>query len=113
MSELTVSEPDHGRLIEIGLDSRIAVRLHETPSTGFRWELEPSTDAVLKLEVDTYQSPATSVPGAGGIRVFEFHAQSSGSGLIRLHLCRPWESGHAYRTFQVTVRVRPGSELEK
>lgn len=113
MKEVTVSERDHGRLIEVAPDSRIAVRLIENPSTGYRWELEPPKDTVLKLETDTYQPPATSVPGAGGIRVFEFRAQSAGIALIRLRLRRPWESEHAHEIVEVTVRVRTGSGLEK
>jgi inhibitor of cysteine peptidase len=113
MKEVIVSEPDHGRLIEVAPDSRIAVRLLENPSTGYRWELEPPEGTVLKLETDTYQPPATSVPGAGGIRVFEFRAQSAGIALIRLRLRRPWESEHAHKIFEVTVRVRTVSGLEK
>lgn len=113
MKEVTVSEADHGRLIELAPDSRIAVRLLENPSTGYRWELESPEDAVLKLETATYQPPATSVPGAGGIRVFEFRAQFAGIALIRLRLRRPWESEHAHTIFEVTVKVRTGSGLEK
>lgn len=111
MEEVVVTEPDHGRVIEVALTSRLLVRLPESPSTGYRWELEPPVGDVLKLEADTYQPATSSVPGAGGIRVLEFDTGSDGIVLIRLRLRRPWETGDALRVFEVNVRVRTGSGL--
>ena len=109
MKEVTISESDHGRVIEVVPDSRIAVRLVENPSTGYQWDLEPPEGPVLKLGADSYQPPATSVPGAGGIRVFEFHAMSAGITFIRLRLRRSCESEHAHKIFEVAVHVRTDS----
>jgi inhibitor of cysteine peptidase len=111
--EVTVSESDHGRLVEVARDSRIVVRLFENPSTGYRWELEPPEDTALKFETDTHLPPATSVPGAGGIRVFKFRAQSAGIALIQLRCRRPWEIEHAPKILEVTVYVRTGLGLEE
>jgi inhibitor of cysteine peptidase len=113
IGEVTVSGPDHGRRIEVASDSRIVVRLPENPSTGYRWELEPPLETVLKLIRDSHQPPARSVPGAGGIRVFEFRARSAGSALIHLRLRRPWESERPHGVFEVTVCVRTSSGLGK
>lgn len=113
MREVTISESDHGRLVEVAPDDRVAVQLPENPSTGYRWELEPPDDAVLRLETDTLRPPTTSAPGAGGIRVLEFRAQSAGLARIRLRLRRPWESEHAQGTLEVTVRVRSGSGSQR
>lgn len=109
MPEIILSAADRGKLIEVAPDSRVLLRLLENPSTGYRWELEPFEGDALKLQADTYQAPATLAPGAGGVRVFDFLARSSGTVTLRLYLRRPWEPAGTIETFEVTILVSPRS----
>jgi inhibitor of cysteine peptidase len=107
MTEVVLGETDSGRQVETAAGSRVLVRLPENPSTGYRWQLEPFKGDAVRLESDDYQHmPSASVPGAGGVRIFTFLAQSPGTVLLRLRLKRPWESKAAdAKTFEVTVQV--------
>jgi len=105
MTEVKIGEADRGRLIQATQGSPVLLHLPENPSTGYRWELEPLQSETLMLKADTYLPPTTLIPGAGGIRLFEFLARSPGFVLLRLDLRQPWKPEDRAETFEVTIRV--------
>ena len=107
MTEIVVGEEDRGRFIEAVQGSRVLLRLPENPSTGYRWEVETFEGDALKLQTDTYQPPSIITLWAGGVRVVDFLAQSSGTVLLRLRLRRPWDPEDVAKAFEVTVHVTP------
>jgi len=105
MTEVKVGEADRGRLIQVIQGSHVLLHLPENPSTGYSWELEPLQGDTLMLQADTYLPPTSLIPGAGGIRLFEFLARSPGLVLLQLDLRQPWKPKDRAETFEVTIRV--------
>lgn len=101
-----LDEAQEGRQIVPRLRDEIHVRLPETPSTGFVWDLvEPATDLV-EVVADEFELPDgdADVIGAAGVRHLWFRVTAPGSGRIRLELRRPWQAdARSVRTFEATL----------
>jgi inhibitor of cysteine peptidase len=104
MSEIVVTQGEHGRTVAAAAGDRIKIELPENPTTGFRWQGGADNASVLRLESDDF-IPGGGTVGAGGLRTFRFLAAGSGSADILLELKRAWESQPARSTFAIRVSV--------
>jgi len=88
---------------EAGVGQQVTVRLDETPTTGYQWEV---VDAPAGLEVETsaFEPPTSAAPGANGQRVVTLTAAEPGHHRVRLERRRAWEPAAA-ETCEIVVHV--------
>jgi inhibitor of cysteine peptidase len=99
----TLNEADDGQTTTIRPGEAIALELPENPTTGYRWTVELSGDALAQA-ASTYM-PGAGI-GAGGQRSTTFTALRPGTTVIRASLRRPWEApDRTLKTFEATVHV--------
>jgi inhibitor of cysteine peptidase len=80
----------------------IEVKLPETATTGFVWQVE-SEEGALRQIGD--QRVGSTVPrGAPGVRVLAFEALRPGEALLRIVKRRPWER-EAADEFTLTLEI--------
>jgi inhibitor of cysteine peptidase len=65
------------------------VRVPETATTGYRWQVERSEGLVA--EGDSYDLGTNMQPGAGGVREFRFRATAPTTTTLELKHWRHWE----------------------
>ena len=109
MTETVVGAGDNGRLVAVSVGDSVRIELPENPTTGFRWQMEPSSlgdVSALRLQSVEYQMAVAAGVGGGGRRVFRFSAVARGHVGLRLELLREWEGQAARETFVITVDVR-------
>jgi len=100
-----LDENDAGREISVRAGEDIALRLTETPATGYRWHIEEQ-GGLAQRAADFTVDTAAGV-GAAGRRVFHLSTVVLGTHVLRLRLRRPWEApDRALRQFTCTVIVR-------
>src|SRR3569623_1478549 len=71
MSDVTLTQEDQRKSVVLQPGATLAVRLRENPSTGFRWRLEQSDDAILAPLESRYAQDAATI-GGGGTHVWRF-----------------------------------------
>jgi inhibitor of cysteine peptidase len=101
--ELGPADAGTHRPIQVG--DRTEVRLPESPTTGYRWQIA-SDDPKLRLVDDSFEG-AESPRGAGGERVLVFEAVSAGSVSLRLVKRRSWETQNPVEEYAVDLDVHP------
>ena len=101
-----LDEAQEGRQIISRLRDEIHVRLPETPSSGYVWDLvDPAAD-VIEVIADRFETADDDEDriGAAGIRHLWLRVVAPGSGRIRLELKRPWQADATpVRIFQATL----------
>jgi predicted secreted protein len=75
-----------------GAPGDLKVELAETPTSGYRWEVERAVPGVEVMGDDYLESPGELVAGGSGLRTFRLHATAAGSYELAFVLRRPWES---------------------
>jgi inhibitor of cysteine peptidase len=101
---MRLTEQDNGAEITVRKAEEIIIALPENPTTGYRWSVEASGDA-LALDSADY-APATTAVGAGGKRTMRFIAQRPGTSTIHAQLRRSWEDPKAaINAYTVTIAV--------
>ncbi len=107
MAQVTLTQADNGKSVEVKTDGLITIRLSENPSTGYRWGVDQVNSEVMTLENSDYaQTPGAAI-GGGGERTFTFKALRAGNSPIQLKLWREWEGDKSIiQRFDVTIRVR-------
>ncbi|HVB14006.1 MAG TPA: protease inhibitor I42 family protein [Candidatus Dormibacteraeota bacterium] len=100
-----LDEAQDGRQIVSRLRDEIHVRLPETPSTGYVWDLVDPAAGVVEVVADRFENPyGREHIGAGGVRHIWLRVATPGSGRIRLELRRPWQADSPpVRTFQTAL----------
>jgi inhibitor of cysteine peptidase len=105
MQIVQVDESADGQEIGISVGGTLEVRLPESPTTGFRWDLVSGGQPVLEPAGEE-REPAERTPGSGGWHRWRFRAEQEGMGGIELQYVRLWESDAApARVFRLDVRV--------
>jgi inhibitor of cysteine peptidase len=89
-----------------------AVSLSETPSTGYRWRLNPGESRNLRIVgvADSgFSRPTARRPAVGGpgVRRFQIVARRPGSAVVVFDYARPWEQTAPARRHTVTVEAVP------
>lgn len=92
--------------IEIGQDGagqphpaspgdHVVIRLEESPSSGFRWQLDEHDPAVLRPDGDDFVLAPGALTGGGGTRILRFVVLSPDHCELALSLRRAWETDAA------------------
>jgi Zn-dependent peptidase ImmA (M78 family)/predicted secreted protein len=105
-----LDETQEGRQIISRLRDEIHVRLPETPSTGYVWDLVDLAGGLVEVVEDRFETgdPDAELIGADGVRHLWLRVTNPGSASLRLELRRPWQDGvPAVRTFQATLDALP------
>ena len=83
---------------------RLVIRLAESPSSGYRWQLDAYDPAVLEPAGDEFVVAADSMTGGGGTREFRFAVVVAGHSNLAFSLRRAWEAeAAAARRFQTAI----------
>lgn len=106
MTQLTLTQADSGKTVDLKVGDTCVVSLSENPTTGYRWGVDQIDAQILTIEKDEYkQAPGAGV-GGGGTRVLTIEAVGRGTSPLRLKLWREWEGDASIRErFDLTVRV--------
>jgi inhibitor of cysteine peptidase len=107
MATIEVDDSGIGRTHELRVGDELVLRLPENPTTGFRWQVEPSGESALLSLEDRFQPGGTSpVPGAGGHHIFRFAASRPGTVHLALAHRQAWEPGGDDAS-QLTLIIHP------
>lgn len=106
MPQVTLTQADNGKSVQVKPGDLIVIHLGENPTTGYRWAVDQINSEVISLVNSDYaQSPGTGI-GGGGERTFTFNAVKTGHSLIRLKLWREFQGDSSIiQRFDVTVQV--------
>ncbi len=81
----------------------VVVRLAETPTTGYQWEVVDPPDA-LTVASSEFVPPTSQAAGAGGRRVITLTPTAKGEHHLTLARRRAWEPAAA-ETCEIVVTV--------
>ncbi len=111
MAVVALSPSDDGRTVTVDVGDDVVVRLPESPTTGYRWEIVRA-DPPLTVADDAFELGAEPRIGSGGERLITIRADRPGTGRIELKHWQAWE-GEASVTDRVafTVAVGGGEDL--
>jgi predicted secreted protein len=90
------------------VDDIVQVRLPETPSTGYVWQVENDRRGILSHEDSmlSFSGEETQQVGQTGERLFTFRVIDHGKEHIRICLNRPWEkNGSTADEFNLRVKA--------
>lgn len=90
--------------ISVHSGDTIEVKLEETPTAGYNWELDVIENNIAALLASNYQVNAGAAIGGSGVRTITFVAKAPGAGTIRLKNMQRW-SGDVDKVFELGVRV--------
>jgi inhibitor of cysteine peptidase len=106
MPALSLGLEDDGGRFPIGVGTTVSVRLPETPSTGFRWEVESVDPTLLQPLGSDFELTRPATFGSGGIRRFAFQALAPGVVEFSLRHWQSWEGPSSVtRRFRVTLEI--------
>jgi inhibitor of cysteine peptidase len=88
VAERVLTEDDDGREVALQPGDRVEVRVHENPTTGYRWQPTMDQPSAVELGTPRYE-PSGSAPGASGIRIFPLVAAQTGRAVVEFQLRRP------------------------
>jgi inhibitor of cysteine peptidase len=88
MALVHLAEADAAKTTRLRRGDTVELRLAESPTTGYRWQVRPS--AGLATITDEH-IPADARPGAGGERRVALDVTEAGTHELRVELARPWE----------------------
>jgi inhibitor of cysteine peptidase len=97
-------------VIRLKVGQSRSVRLPETPSTGYSWQIDASagisTGPVRLIDRGhTSPKPAQDRVGAAGVHVWQLTGISPGTKRIVFVYIRPWEPAQVARRYVLTVEV--------
>jgi len=95
MAEIKLDKAHAGRSLSVACGDTVVVRLDETPTSGYRWEVAEIDPAVLKLASDDFVPASGTTRGGGGHHEFRFEVVTAGKSPLRLIRRRPWEPASA------------------
>jgi inhibitor of cysteine peptidase len=101
-----ITQADSSKKFDIRIGEIVKLRLHENPTTGYRWHLLASGEPTLQLIEESF-APSTGAVGAGGMRSWIFRAALAGTTRLELEQRRSWQR-QAIDKFNVIIGVMPG-----
>jgi predicted secreted protein len=107
MSEIVLTETDHGRTVKIPAGGLIRIELAEMGSAGYTWEVARLDERVLDLlSVEAVDSGRPGLVGAPVLKRWLIRATGSGKTVLWLRHARPWEDrSQAAKELRVTIEV--------
>jgi predicted secreted protein len=103
-SEVSLTEEDAGKQVEIRAGDVLVVRLEASPSTGYLWEIETLDENAL-MQVGSEFVQQSNLLGAPGERIMRFYPLKAGDSTLSLVYRRPWRELDPFRFFSVEVQV--------
>lgn len=104
-----LGEADNGSSIQVKPQAYLVVELESNPSTGYAWQVVspgPLRQDGEPEYVAPKQDPNNPTVGGAGTQRFNFVADESGSGQLRLEYRRSWETtAPAEKTWTVSISV--------
>ncbi len=111
MRQVTVTQADGGRTLDVQEGDEITVQLPENPGTGYKWAVE-RRDRKLALREDSFVPQSAGIAdapqaiGRGGTRVLTLIAKSSGTAQLNLKHYRSWVGDSSItERFSITFRI--------
>jgi inhibitor of cysteine peptidase len=102
VARIELDEADCGRDRVAAQGDSVVIRLPETPTSGYRWEIDEYEPAVLVPDGAGFTSPSGF--GGRGTRELRFAVVGPGRGGVRLVLRRHWEDpSAAIQRFEATI----------
>jgi inhibitor of cysteine peptidase len=92
---IEVDEGSAGERHRASPGDHVVIRLAETPTSGYRWQLDGYDPAALRPAGDDFVPAADARTGGGGTREFGFVVISSDRSDVAISLRRAWETGAA------------------
>jgi inhibitor of cysteine peptidase len=86
---------------QAAVGERVVVRVEETPTTGYQWEVVDPPSAI-EVEGSSFEPPSSGAPGASGRRTITLRATEAGTHRLRIERRRAWEPAAA-ETLEVVV----------
>jgi inhibitor of cysteine peptidase len=106
VSNITLTEADKGKTIDVPQGTEVLIRLKENPTTGYRWAIDQNDDTVLPLQSSNFSSTPSAAVGAGGTRIFTFTAKQPGTAHLQLKQWREWQGDSSIsERYDVTIQV--------
>jgi inhibitor of cysteine peptidase len=107
VSTITLTQADDGNAVDARVGGHLVVRLDENPTTGYRWALEESDEAVIALQHVEYVRSRDAAVGGGGQRIWTFVARKPGMATLHFKLWRAWEGDASIgQRFTATLNVQ-------
>jgi inhibitor of cysteine peptidase len=95
MADVELTGADDGRRVPVRVGDRVVVRLPETPSTGYRWELDVPDESPVELVDSSWNAVDDPGVGAGGDRRLVLTIRRAGSAELNFALRRAWQPASA------------------
>jgi inhibitor of cysteine peptidase len=106
---ITLTAGDNGKTIELKAGDTLVIRLDENPTTGYRWAVERGGEGFFEPPRAEFIQNPDALTGAGGSRIFTFHALKPGKTSLAFKLWRAWQGeGSVTSRFGVDVKVTGG-----
>lgn len=106
VAEIVLDSANVGQTCSAAPGDVVVVRLGETPTSGYRWEVESVDSAVLEPVGDDYTPPSDSTLGGDGVHAFSFRVVAPGDGALKLVLRRSWETDRSgTESFEVSIHA--------
>lgn len=104
MATVEVDESSAAAPHQASPGDHVVIRLPESPSSGYRWQLDTYDPGVLTPAGDAFEAAADALTGGGGTREFRFVVERSGHCDLALSLRRAWETdAAAVQRFQTAI----------
>lgn len=105
--QVSLSEKDAGRTVQLPVGRTLEVVLEGNPTTGYLWEAAAGDTAIIRQEGEAQFTPATSALGSSGKMTLRFTGVAAGQTVLKLIYHRPFEKNvPPSKTFEVTVVVK-------
>jgi inhibitor of cysteine peptidase len=95
VADIVATHADNGSVVNARVGDTIELTLPETPSTGYRWEVEAFDAAHIDVAPAGMQHEADAGVGGGGIRSWRLRVLRSGATNVTFVQRRPWERADA------------------
>lgn len=105
MKTIQVDDTFNQKTIPIATGDTLELRLDETPTTGYKWEIVQMNTNQVELIDSSYSLYQGAGIGGGGIRTFRLQVLDRGDGRLVLENRQSW-SNDVYKTF--TLFYKPG-----
>jgi inhibitor of cysteine peptidase len=107
--EFLADTTSSGKNITMTAGDTLTITLESNITTGYSWNENANIGDVMVIQQTDhkYQPPAVTIPGAGGIEIWNLKALKVGSSTISIEYRRPFEPNAApASTFTLTVIVQ-------
>lgn len=98
MRNIEINENFNLKIIEVEPGDTLTIKLQESPTTGYVWEITELNKEDVDLINRNYQISEGAGIGGGGIKTFDLRVLKKVAGKMRFENRRRWEA-EVYKTF--------------